>query len=97
VPGAPPRDIDVVVVGRRDPDEVYAAAAEAERDLGREVNVTVASKHDWDFPPTQFLATIRTGSKIEIERAHFDARVVEADREHARAIVDAVEREVSVG
>lgn len=67
VPGPPPRDIDVVVVGRPELDEVYAAAAEAERDLGREVNVTVASKHDWDFPPTQFLSTILTGPKIEIE------------------------------
>lgn len=66
-PGPPPRDIDVVVVGRPDLDRVYAAAAEAERDLGREVNVTVASKQDWDFPPTQFLGTIRNGPKIEIE------------------------------
>lgn len=39
----------------------------------------------------------RFRNRSEYGVAHFDARVVEADLEHARAIVDAVAREVSVG
>ena len=42
----PVRDIDLLVLGRPDRDEVYAAASSAERRLGRAVQVTIRST-DW--------------------------------------------------
>ena len=39
-PGPTPNDIDVLVIGRPDRDEIYDAAQRAQRRLGREVNVT---------------------------------------------------------
>lgn len=41
----PVNDLDVLVLGEPDRDEVYAAASEAERRLGREVQVTVRPAH----------------------------------------------------
>lgn len=38
-PGPPPRDVDVLIVGDADDDDLFDAARTAERRLGREVNV----------------------------------------------------------
>ncbi|MEU0479541.1 nucleotidyltransferase domain-containing protein [Streptosporangium sp. NPDC006013] len=43
----PPRDIDVLVVGSPDEDELYDAARAAERLLGREVNISRISPTSW--------------------------------------------------
>ncbi|MFD1539059.1 hypothetical protein [Nonomuraea guangzhouensis] len=46
-PGPPPQDVDVLVVGSADEDELYDAARTAERTLGREVNITRISSTSW--------------------------------------------------
>jgi biotin operon repressor len=46
-PGPVPGDVDVVVVGAVDRDEVYDAADRAARQLHREVNPTVMSVRRW--------------------------------------------------
>lgn len=46
--GPPPRDIDVLVVGSPDEDELYDAARAAERVLGREVNINRISPTSWN-------------------------------------------------
>jgi predicted nucleotidyltransferase len=43
-PGPLPRDIDVLVVGDADPDEVYRATREVEDELGIEVNPVVVAE-----------------------------------------------------
>lgn len=45
-PGSPPQDIDVLVLGRPDRDDVFDAARRAERRLGREVQ-----RHPAHEPP----------------------------------------------
>jgi predicted nucleotidyltransferase len=46
--GRPPADIDVLVVGMPDRDDLDEAAERAGRRLSREVNVTVRSPQWWD-------------------------------------------------
>lgn len=46
--GPPPRDIDVLVVGSPDEDELYDVARAAERVLGREVNISRISSASWN-------------------------------------------------
>ena len=47
VPGRAPADLDVLVIGRPDRDELDDAAQRACRRLGREVNVTIRSPEWW--------------------------------------------------
>ncbi len=46
-PGRAPADLDVLVVGRPDRDEIDEAAERARQRLGREVNVTIRSVSWW--------------------------------------------------
>ena len=48
--GPLPRDIDLLVVGDADPDDVYDAARAAESRLGREVNPSLVSAARWAEP-----------------------------------------------
>ncbi|WP_440070435.1 hypothetical protein [Streptosporangium sp. OZ121] len=58
--GPPPRDIDVLVVGSADEDELYDAARAAERILGREVNISRISLATWtDDVDNPFVASLR--------------------------------------
>jgi DNA-binding transcriptional ArsR family regulator len=60
-PGPPPRDVDVLVVGGADDDELFDAARNAERTLGREVNVHRVSPKSWRAPGNDpFLASVRS-------------------------------------
>jgi predicted nucleotidyltransferase len=45
--GPSPKDIDVVVLGRPNRDEVFDAAQRAQQRLGREVNVTQRTRRQW--------------------------------------------------
>lgn len=47
-PGPAPHDIDVLVIGRPDRDQVYEAAEAAERRLRVPVQVTVRSPEEWE-------------------------------------------------
>ncbi|MEU8140755.1 hypothetical protein [Nonomuraea sp. NPDC048901] len=59
-PGPPPQDVDVLIVGSADEDELYDAARTAERALGREVNITRISSTSWTSDrPEPFMASLR--------------------------------------
>lgn len=45
--GRPPADLDILVIGAPDRDELHDAAERAERRLAREVNVTIRSAAWW--------------------------------------------------
>ncbi|WP_433209384.1 MarR family transcriptional regulator [Dactylosporangium sp. CS-047395] len=60
--GPPPRDVDVLVIGDADEDDLADAARRAERELGREVNIHRVAAAAWhaksDDDP--FLASVRS-------------------------------------
>lgn len=59
-PGPPPRDIDVLVVGTADEDDLADAARVAEGRLGREVNIHRVSAQAWRAGDDPFLASVRS-------------------------------------
>jgi DNA-binding transcriptional ArsR family regulator len=68
-PGPLPRDIDLLVVGDADPDDVYDAAREAETRLAREVNVTLVTPERWrDAVDDPFLAEIRRRPMVSLQQ-----------------------------
>ncbi len=67
-PGPVPRDVDVLVVGDVDDDDVYDAARNAERQLGREVNIHRVTPEAWrahDADP--FLDSIRSRPLVPLD------------------------------
>jgi DNA-binding transcriptional ArsR family regulator len=60
-PGPPPQDVDVLVVGEADEDDLADAARTAERQLGREVNIHQVSAAAWQAPDGDpFLTSVRS-------------------------------------
>lgn len=66
--GPAPRDVDVLLVGAPDRDEVYEAARRAEQRLGREVNVTVRTPGQWSSADDGFTRQLRSAPLLEIPR-----------------------------
>jgi DNA-binding transcriptional ArsR family regulator len=67
-PGPLPRDIDVLVVGNADEDDLFDAARKAERQLGREVNVHRVTAEAWrDSPDDPFLTSVRSRPRFSID------------------------------
>jgi hypothetical protein len=58
--GPAPHDVDVLLVGTPDRDEVYDAADRAQRRLGREVNVTLRSPDRWENDQDGFTVQVRS-------------------------------------
>ncbi|SEF27070.1 MarR family protein [Amycolatopsis pretoriensis] len=59
-PGPPPGDVDVLVVGAPDPDELFDLAESVSRRLGREVNVHRVSPESWAADTADpFLTSVR--------------------------------------
>lgn len=58
-PGPTPMDVDVLVVGSSDRDEIYDAADRAARRLHREVNPTVVSQKRWADENDPFITQIK--------------------------------------
>jgi predicted nucleotidyltransferase len=65
-PGPPPGDIDVLVVGDPDRDDVYDAARRAEQRLGREVNPVVVSPLRWENTDEPFLRGLQERPRVAI-------------------------------
>jgi DNA-binding transcriptional ArsR family regulator len=66
--GDVPRDVDVLIVGTANEDDLYAAAQAAERILGREVSVRQVPAEAWNEPgPDPFLATVRSRPLVRLE------------------------------
>lgn len=66
-PGSPPGDIDVLLVGDPPRSSVQDAAREAERRLGREVNVRVIAPSAWKAGDDLFLRTVRERPRIQLD------------------------------
>lgn len=68
-PGPPPHDVDVLVVGNADVDDVDDVARAAEQRLGREVNIRRIRPEAWEQPATTdaFLTSVRTRPLVELD------------------------------
>ncbi|WP_157556420.1 hypothetical protein [Herbidospora yilanensis] len=67
-PGRVPRDLDVLVVGEADEDDLYGVAREAERRLGREVNIRRTSRIHWDSANGDpFLESVRSRPLVRLK------------------------------
>jgi predicted nucleotidyltransferase len=64
--GPTPNDIDVLVIGRPDRDDVYDAARRAQQRLGREVNVTQRTRKQWDTATDGFSEQVRSSPMVEV-------------------------------
>jgi hypothetical protein len=64
--GPTPNDIDVLIIGRPDRDEVYDAARRAQQRLGREVNVTQRTRKQWDTATDGFSKQVRRSPMVEV-------------------------------
>jgi predicted nucleotidyltransferase len=64
--GPPPADIDVVVVGDSDPDDVDASCRAAERRLGMEVNTALFRPREWRSRRSTFVRQLKNGPLIPL-------------------------------
>ena len=65
-PGPPPGDIDLVVIGNPDVDEVYAACSDAGKILDQEVNPVILTPDEWQARRTGFVKEIRRGPLVPV-------------------------------
>jgi predicted nucleotidyltransferase len=73
--GPSPQDIDVLVLGRPDRDDVFDAAQRAQQRLGREVNVTQRTRRQWETATDGFTEQVRSAPMIEVPYPPRDAEV----------------------
>jgi predicted nucleotidyltransferase len=64
--GPTPHDVDVLVIGTPDRDDVYEAARRAEERLGREVNTTIRKAGQWEAAEDGFTRQLRSSPLVEI-------------------------------
>jgi predicted nucleotidyltransferase len=64
--GPTPADVDVLIIGSPDRDEVYQAALRSERRLGREVNTTIRSKATWQSARDGFVRQVRSSPIVPV-------------------------------
>ncbi len=62
----PPRDVDVMVIGRPEIDRVHQAARLLEDELGRPVDIIVLDPDEWAAGSSAFLEQVRRSPKIEV-------------------------------
>jgi DNA-binding transcriptional ArsR family regulator len=68
-PGPPPEDVDVLVVGDVDRDEVWTRMAQLSRRLGVEVNPVIRLPEEWATDPTGFAATVKASPQVDVTPA----------------------------
>lgn len=66
VPGPNPRGIEVLVVGAPDRTAVYAAMADVEAEVRREVNVTFVSSERWESGDDELVTRIRSAPTLDL-------------------------------
>lgn len=64
--GPTPADVDVLIIGSPDRDEVYQAALRSERRLGREVKTTIRSKATWQSARDGFVRQVRSSPIVPV-------------------------------
>jgi hypothetical protein len=74
-PGPPPHDVDVLVVGTADLDDLDEIAHTAEARLDREVNIRRIRPQTWEQPPANdaFLASLRSRPLTELDLARAES------------------------
>lgn len=67
--GPAPRDVDVLVVGTPDRDELYEVGESARRQLGREVNIRTVTPEAWHREPVTdpFLTQVRDSALVRLD------------------------------
>jgi DNA-binding transcriptional ArsR family regulator len=66
--GAVPRDVDVLVIGEADDDDLYDVARAAERRLGREVNIRRVNPEAWRQQGSDpFLDSVRSRPIVPLD------------------------------
>lgn len=63
-PGPAPADIDLLVVGNPDRDDLYDAAQEASRRLNRLVNPVIVSEERWNTSQQGFIEELRARPRV---------------------------------
>lgn len=66
IEGPPPGDLDVLIVGTPDRDELYEATVRAEERLQRRIDVTVRTKEAWRNAGDGFLQQIRSSRLVPV-------------------------------
>jgi hypothetical protein len=66
--GAPPADVDVLVVGTPDRDAVHDAATRAEERIGLPVNATVVAPRRWETGGDGFVTRVRGSARVPVPR-----------------------------
>lgn len=66
IPGPPPNDIDVLVLGSPNRTELARAATEAGRRLGREVNIHRSTRQAWENGDGPFERTVKDQPIVEL-------------------------------
>lgn len=74
-PGPSPGDIDVLVLGSPDRDDVFDAARRAERRLGREVNITQRTSRQWESATDGFAEQVRASPIVGVPYRPTDGQV----------------------
>lgn len=74
-PGSEPNDIDVLVIGSPDPDELFHAVRRVEQRLRRPVNPTVRSLTDWEGVDDSFAAHVRASPIVSVPYHRPDAEM----------------------
>ncbi len=65
-PGPAPNDIDVLIIGRPNRDDVYDAGQRAQQRLGREVNVTQRTRKQWETATDGLTQQVRNSPMVEV-------------------------------
>jgi DNA-binding transcriptional ArsR family regulator len=63
-PGATPNDIDVLVLGEPERDDVHAAARRAEKRLGLAVNTAIRRRDDWARADDSFARQVKASPRV---------------------------------
>jgi hypothetical protein len=65
-PGPSPVDIDLLVVGRPDRDDLHDAVGRAKERLGREINTIIVSPRRWQHSDDAFLDELRNRPRVSV-------------------------------
>ena len=68
--GAPPGDIDLLVVGTPEVEAVYDVTERASAQFGREVNPTVLTKSEWEASNEGFLEQLRRSPLVSLDLSY---------------------------
>ena len=67
VPGLPPQDVDVLVVGSPSRRALGEVASQAGRIIGREVNIHRVTRSDWQSGQGAFERTVKSRPMLELD------------------------------